>query len=85
MLNLHYKENKSFLFVNAAKIYQFKAKYSEIKPYSLSLVNILKYFTINIMKKKGLKEYVHVFFLVEYNIIDTNDILDIHKFLRKVT
>ena len=30
-LNLHYNESNSFLFVNATKIYQFKAKDSEIK------------------------------------------------------
>ena len=29
---------ESFLFVNATKIYQFKAKESEIKPYILCLV-----------------------------------------------
>ena len=27
-LSLHYNESNSFLFVNATKIYQFKAKYS---------------------------------------------------------
>ena len=31
VLNLGYNENNSFLFVNAAKIYQFKAKDSEKK------------------------------------------------------
>ena len=30
-LSLHYKGSNSFLFVNATKIYQFKAKDSEIK------------------------------------------------------
>ena len=29
-----------FLFVNATKIYQFKGKYSQIKPYPLCLGNI---------------------------------------------
>ena len=44
-----------FLFVNATKIYQFKAKNSEIKDYALCLANFSKYFTINKMKKTGLK------------------------------
>ena len=42
-----------FLFVNATKIYQFKAKCSEIKDYALHLGNISKDFIINNMKKKN--------------------------------
>ena len=34
-LSLHYSGSNSFLFANAAKIYQFKAKDSEIKKISL--------------------------------------------------
>ena len=41
-----------FLFANGTKIYQFKAKNSEIKDYALCLGNISKDFTINNMKKK---------------------------------
>ena len=51
VLSLHYHESNSFLFVNATKIYQFKAKKSEIKDYTLCLGNISKDFTINNMKK----------------------------------
>ena len=36
-LSLHYNVSNSFLFVNATKIYQFKAKNSEMTPYSLCL------------------------------------------------
>ena len=36
-----------------AKIYQFKAKNSEIKPHPLCLGNISKDFTANNMKKKN--------------------------------
>ena len=54
VLNLHYNGSNSFLFVNATKAYQFKAKNSEIKDYALCLGNISKYFTINNMKKTGL-------------------------------
>ena len=35
VLSLHYYGSNSFLFVNATKIYQFKAKDSEIKCYTL--------------------------------------------------
>ena len=37
------------LFANATKIYQFKAKSSEIKDYALCLGNISKSFTIDNM------------------------------------
>ena len=52
VLSLHYNGSNSFLFVNATKVYQFKAKNSEIKDYSLCLGNISKYFTIDNMKKQ---------------------------------
>ena len=83
VLSLHYNESNSFLFVDATKLYQFKAKDSKIKDYTLCLVNISKDFTINNMKKKtGLKGVVK-FFPVDFNSIDTIDILDIHKYLMK--
>ena len=52
------------LFVNTTKLYQFKAKDSEIKEYPLSLGNISNDFTTNKMKKKkktGLNGYVYEF------------------------
>ena len=81
---LHYDGNNIFLFVNDVKIYHIKEKNSEIKPYPLCLGNILKDFSIDGMNKIGLKGYVHVS-CVNYNIIDTNDILAIHKYLMKIT
>ena len=51
-LNLQCNGRNSFVFLNATKIYQFKAKDSEIKDYALRLGNILKEFTINNMKKQ---------------------------------
>ena len=44
VLSLHYNGSNSFLFVNATKVYQFKAKNSEIKAYALSLGNVKKRF-----------------------------------------
>ena len=62
ILILHYNKSNSFLFINATKIFQFKAKNSEIENYALCLGNISKDFTINDMKKKtGLKE-VKIFY-----------------------
>ena len=50
----------------------------------MCLGNISINFTVNTMKKTGLKRHVHTF-SVDYNIIGTNDILDIHKYLMKIT
>ena len=54
VLSLDYNERNSFLYINATKIYQFKAKNSEIKDYTLCLGNIINNFTSNNMKKTGL-------------------------------
>ena len=52
VLPLQYNGSNRFLFVNATKIYHFKAKDSEVKDYALCVGNISKDFTINNMKKK---------------------------------
>ena len=67
------------LFVNATKIYQFKAKYSEIEDYKLCLGNISKDFTINDMKLKTRSKGSVKFFSVDFNPIDNSNILDIHR------
>ena len=72
------------MFVNATKVYQFKAKNSEVKYYTQWLGNVPKDFPVNNMKKTGLTEGVK-FFSVDYNPIDNNNILDIHKYLMKIT
>ena len=82
ILSLHYNESDSFSFVVATKIYQFKAKDQEIKLHPLCLGNISKDFTIDNMKKTGLKGSVK-FFSVDYRPINTNEISDIHRFLMK--
>ena len=82
--SLHYNRSSSFLYVNARKVYQSKAKNSEIKDHALCLGNISKCFTIHNIKKTGLNGVVN-FFSVDINPIDTNDILDIHKYLMKRT
>ena len=64
------------------KVYQFKVKDSEIKDYALCLGNVSKDVTIDDMKKAVLKGVVK-FFSVDFNPIDNNDILDIHKYLAK--
>ena len=63
------------------KIYQFKTKNSNIKPYSLCFGNISKSFTVgntkknkkNKKKRKGLNGYVRDY-SVDYNAIDISGI-----------
>ena len=59
-----------------------KAKDSETKDYKLCFRNITKDFTINNMIKSRLKGIVK-FLSVDFNPIDANDVLDIHKYLMK--
>ena len=61
VLSLHYNGSNSFLFVNATKIYQFTAKDSEIKYFTLFLGNISKDFTINDLKNR-IKRKCRIFF-----------------------
>ena len=70
------------MFVNGTKVYQFKVRDSEIKDYALRLGNVSKDVTTDDMKKAVLKGVVK-FFSVDFNPIDNNDILDIHKYLTK--
>ena len=52
VLSVHYNGSNSFLFVKAVKMYQFKGKGSELKPYPLCLGNISKDVTIYNIKKQ---------------------------------
>ena len=72
VLSLHYNGCNSFSFVIATKINQFKAK-----NYAVFFGNISEDFIINDMK--------NLFFSDDFNPIDTNDILDIHRYLMKRT
>ena len=73
--------SNSFLFVNATKLYQFKAKDSEIKPYVLCFSNILKDLTIGNKTKARLKGSVKVFLLIIMLLIIAN----IYRYLIKET
>ena len=81
-LLLHYNGINSYLFVNDKEIIKFKAKDSEIVPYSLCLGNISKDWTNDNMKKTGFNGYIYNF-STDYNTINKSDILDIHKYLMK--
>ena len=81
-LNLHFNGANSCLFVNGVEIHKFKAKDSEIVATPLCLGNISNDFPVDNMKKVGLNEHVYDF-SVDYDAILVDDILDIHKYLKK--
>ena len=73
-MGLHYNGANSHLFVNGTEIINFKAKdFSR---------NISKDWSVDNMKKTGLKGYVHDF-SVDCDAISVSDISDIHKYLMK--
>ena len=72
----------SYLFVNGTEIYKFKAKDSKIVATLLCLGNISKDWSADNLKKTGFNGYVYDF-SVDYDAIDVDDIVDIHKYLMK--
>ena len=69
VLSLGHNGGNSFIFANATKIYQFKAKDSEIKGYTTCFSNISKDFTTNNMKQaesKGSAEHFYVDLLTKF-------------------
>ena len=78
-LSLHYNGRNSYSFVNGKKVHKFTAKDFEIDLYELCLENISKGWSVDNIKKTGLKGCVYDF-SIDYDAIKVSDILDIHKF-----
>ena len=81
-LGLHDNGANSYLFVNGAEIYKFKAKDTKIVATPLCLGNISKDLSLDNIKRTRLNGYVHDF-SVGYDAIAFDDILDIHRYLMK--
>ena len=81
-LSLHYNGANRYLFVNGTEIIKFKAKDSKIVATPVCLGNISIDWSIDDIKRTGLKDYVYDF-NVDYDAIAVDDILDIHKYLMK--
>ena len=62
LLCLHYNGSNIFLFVNAVKVYQFKAKNSEINDYALCLGMVQKILQLITWKKNRIKRSCKTFF-----------------------
>ena len=71
----------SYLFVNGAEIYKFKARDSEIFVSPICSGNISKDWSVDNMEKTGFPRCVYDFSLDDTIAID--DIKDIHKYLMK--
>ena len=54
-LNLHYNKENSYLYVNGTEIIKFKSKDPEILPYPLCLENISRDWSVDNLKKNGIK------------------------------
>ena len=81
-MSLHYSGANSYLFVNGAEIYKFKAKDSEILVGPICLGNISKDWSVDNMKRTGFTGYVYDF-SIDYDSISVDDIENIHKYLMK--
>ena len=79
---MHCHLANSYLLVNGTEIHKFTAKDSEIVPNHSCLGNVSKGFSSSNMKKAGFNGYIYDF-SVDYDSIDVDDILDIHKYLMK--
>ena len=55
-LNLHYNKENSYLYVNGTEITKFKSKDPEILPYPLCLENISRDWSVDDLKKNGMKQ-----------------------------
>ena len=81
-LSLHYNGANSYLFVNGAEIYKFKAKDSEILKGPKCFGNISKDWSVDNMNRTGFTGYVYDI-SVDFEAIVVDDIKDIHKYLMK--
>ena len=70
------------MFVKGKEIHKFKAKDSEIVVTPLWLGSTSKDWSVDNMKITGLNGYVYDF-SVDYDAIEVDDILEIHKYLMK--
>ena len=70
------------MFDNGTEIHKFTATNSEIVPNNFCLGNVSKDYSASSMKKNWNLMVIHDL-SVDYDAIDVDDILDIHKHLMK--
>ena len=69
---MHYNRANSYLFVNVTEMYKFKTKDSMIVATPSCLGNISKDWSVDYMKRTGLRGYVYGF-SVDYEAITVDD------------
>ena len=84
VLSLHYNDDDSYLFVSGVQQYKFKGKNSEIARNVLCLGNISTQFSITNRQKAVLHGSIYDFSL-DYWLVNTTKIYDIHRYLMKKT
>ena len=81
-VSLHYSGDNSYLFVNGKQVINLKAKNFELIKYPMCLGGLSKDYDTNSRKDTGL--YWNVYDVsIDYSAIINDEILDIHKNLRK--
>ena len=80
-LSLHYNSDGSYLFVNGKEVIKFKAKSQSVSG-KLSSGNTSADFNQADRELTGLYGYVYDF-IVDYQVIVNDKILDIHQYLMK--
>ena len=79
-LNLHYKVDNSYFFINGNKIFKFKADNKIVKLSNSVLPRKYIEFCNTEFEEVSLNGNIYDFSL-DYNSIDKSDILHIHKYL----
>ena len=69
---MHYNRANSYLFVNVTEMYKFKTKDSMIVATPSCLGNISEDWSVDYMKRTGLRGYVYDF-SVDYEAITVDD------------
>ena len=78
---MHFNADNSYLFVNGKEIFKIKADNKNVNfPTQFCLRRISDGFCATESREVSLNGNVY-YFSVDYNYIDTSDILNIHKYL----
>ena len=80
MLSLHYSWDNGYLFVNGKEIYNFKANNGKINFPTQFCLGISNGCGSVDSREVSLKGNVHDF-TVDFNAINTSDIINMHKYL----
>ena len=81
VLSLHYNGNNSYLYVNGNQELKFKAKTDQLVKEKLCLGNLSDQWTTSESEKTGLHGKIYDFVVDYEQIIGTDKIIDMHRYL----